>query len=48
MIADRMSEAKEQVSVARGMEPDDPVTAALARMIDDVIAGRARRPEKYP
>ncbi len=48
MIAGRMPEAKEQVSVACEMEPDDPVTMALARIIDEVIAGRAKRPEKYP
>ncbi|MCX4241619.1 tetratricopeptide repeat protein [Paraliomyxa miuraensis] len=48
MIADDMPEAKQQVDRARAMEPDDPITAALARMIDDVLAGRTRRPEKYP
>lgn len=48
MVADDMPAAAEECAKARAMEPDDPVTAALDRMIDDVIAGRRDRPTRYP
>lgn len=48
MVADDMPAAAEECAKARAMEPDDPVTAALERMIDDVIAGRRDRPTRYP
>jgi hypothetical protein len=48
VIAGDMTRAKVEVSRALELDPEDKVTRALAKMIDDVIAGKRARMTKYP
>ncbi|HEY4179127.1 MAG TPA: hypothetical protein VGM90_19925 [Kofleriaceae bacterium] len=43
-----MTRAKAEVTKVLAMDPADKVTAVLATMIDDVIAGKRKRPTKHP
>jgi len=48
MVADDVMRAKVEVTRALKMDPSDQITLALARMIDDVIAGKRARLTRYP
>jgi tetratricopeptide (TPR) repeat protein len=48
VVADEMTGAKATVQRALTLSPEDAVTKRLSSMIDDVIAGRAKRPERWP
>jgi hypothetical protein len=48
MIAGDMARAKVEVTRALEMDPEDDVSRALAKMIDEVVAGKRARLTKYP
>lgn len=48
VVAGDMTRAKVEAARAREMDPDDEISRALAKMIDEVIAGKRPRMTKYP
>lgn len=48
LIAGDIERAIAEVRRAVEMEPDEPTTAALARVIEDVRSGKLERPTRYP
>jgi hypothetical protein len=48
VVAGDMARAKAEIARALDMDPSDKITRALAKMIEDVIAGKRPRLTKYP
>lgn len=48
LIAGDVERARNDVRRAQALEPDDEITQALARVIEDVRAGKRERPTRFP